>query len=347
MTGGNLTLYAIGVLLAALGTNLLLPHRRGKARPRRVHVVGALVALGGVALLALGWSPPVDPIARLFFTAFAALSLVAGILTVTARDPVHNALWFAAVLLSTSGLQLLAGAQFLAAGTVIVYAGAIVVTFLFVIMLAQAEGQAIYDRMARAPLVSTVTAFGLMAAVGFAVHRVQFPAGFQETNRGRFELRLPVDKEPDIRRAAALHIRNTTGKTLEQAMAEVKPMTLAQATELAKKGNTPELQASDFDKRLVRGGDLLTRAADPLDPTASAILRHAVGGTNELVIGVRDDARPGTPPPHVAGLGGTMFTDHLISVEIAGAVLFVALVGAAAIATPRPHVRPGSASRTV
>ena len=42
-------------------------------------------------------------------------------------------------------------AQFLAAGTVIVYAGAIVVTFLFVIMLAQMEGKAAYDRAARSP----------------------------------------------------------------------------------------------------------------------------------------------------------------------------------------------------
>ena len=41
--------------------------------------------------------------------------------------------------------------RFLAAGTVIVYAGAIIVTFLFVIMLAQMEGKALYDRASRAP----------------------------------------------------------------------------------------------------------------------------------------------------------------------------------------------------
>ena len=54
---------------------------------------------------------------------------------------------------------LLAGAQFLAAGTVIVYAGAIIVTFLFVIMLAQMEGKALYDRAARAPGSATFTCF--------------------------------------------------------------------------------------------------------------------------------------------------------------------------------------------
>jgi NADH-quinone oxidoreductase subunit J len=46
------------------------------------------------------------------------------------------------------------------------------------------------------------------------------------------------------------------------------------------------------------------------------------------------------PPPHVAGLGGTMYTDHLLSVEVAGVILFVALVGALAIATPRAPIRP-------
>ncbi len=69
------------------------------------------------------------------------------------------------MVLSTSGLFLLAGAQFLAAGTVIVYAGAIIVTFLFVIMLAQMEGRAAYDRAARAPFRATLTCFLLFWAL--------------------------------------------------------------------------------------------------------------------------------------------------------------------------------------
>ena len=77
----------------------------------------------------------------------------------TSRNPIYSALWFASVVLSTAGLFLLAGAQFLAAGTVIVYAGAIIVTFLFVIMLAQMEGKALYDRAARAPGSATFTCF--------------------------------------------------------------------------------------------------------------------------------------------------------------------------------------------
>ena len=76
-------------------------------------------------------------------------------------------------MLSTSGLFLLAGAQFLAAGTVIVYAGAIIVTFLFVIMLAQIGGRAAYDRMARA--AGPADADLLPAALGLALRALLGP----------------------------------------------------------------------------------------------------------------------------------------------------------------------------
>ena len=51
----------------------------------------------------------------------------------------------------------------------------------------------------------------------------------------------------------------------------------------------------------------------------------------------------GKPKPHVAGLGETLYTDHLITVELAGALLFVALIAALSIAAPKPPVRPGDA----
>jgi NADH-quinone oxidoreductase subunit J len=74
-------------------------------------------------------------------TIFAALAMV------TSRRPVYAAIWFALTLLGVGGLMFLAGAQFLGVATVAVYAGAIVVTFLFVLMLAQPSGDAFYDRM--------------------------------------------------------------------------------------------------------------------------------------------------------------------------------------------------------
>ncbi len=55
----------------------------------------------------------------------------------------------------------------------IVYAGAIIVTFLFVIMLAQKEGRAIYDRMARSPFLATLAGFLLMFTLFYSLIGIQ------------------------------------------------------------------------------------------------------------------------------------------------------------------------------
>ena len=74
------------------------------------------------------------------------MTIVAAVATVTFRNPVYCAIWFGMTLTGTAGLFLFAGAEFLAVATLVVYAGAILVTFLFVLMLAQPEGDASYDR---------------------------------------------------------------------------------------------------------------------------------------------------------------------------------------------------------
>ncbi len=73
-------------------------------------------------------------IAVLFFT-FGALALAGALGVVLSRNPVHSALWLVATLISIAVLFLIQDAELLAAVQVIVYAGAIVVLFLFVIML--------------------------------------------------------------------------------------------------------------------------------------------------------------------------------------------------------------------
>jgi NADH-quinone oxidoreductase subunit J len=73
-------------------------------------------------------------IAVLFFV-FGALALVGALGVVLSRNPVHSALWLVATLVSVAVLFLIQDAELLAAVQVIVYAGAIVVLFLFVIML--------------------------------------------------------------------------------------------------------------------------------------------------------------------------------------------------------------------
>ena len=118
---------------------------------------------------------------RFCFGFFASAALVCAVLMITSRNPVYAALWFALVTLSTCGLFLLQSAPFLAAATIIVYAGAIVVTFVFVIMLAQQSGATIYDQRSRQPLVATIVAFVLLGRA--AVHAAR--CGTRNDARGR------------------------------------------------------------------------------------------------------------------------------------------------------------------
>lgn len=70
-----------------------------------------------------------------FFAYFSLVSIAAGVLTVALKNPVHCGLALLALLLHVSGLFVLLNAEFLWAVQVIVYAGAILVLYLFVLML--------------------------------------------------------------------------------------------------------------------------------------------------------------------------------------------------------------------
>lgn len=74
-------------------------------------------------------------VADFAFYCFAMLMLVAGAFTVIAKNPVHSVLWLILTFLSASGLFVLLGAEFVAMLLVIVYVGAVMVLFLFVVMM--------------------------------------------------------------------------------------------------------------------------------------------------------------------------------------------------------------------
>ena len=70
-----------------------------------------------------------------FFAYFALASIAAGVLTVALRHPVHCGIALLALLVHVSGLFVLLNAEFIWAMQVIAYAGAILVLYLFVLML--------------------------------------------------------------------------------------------------------------------------------------------------------------------------------------------------------------------
>lgn len=74
-------------------------------------------------------------IQSLVFYLFSAVLLFAGVMTVSARNPVHAVLFLILAFFNAAGLFLLLGAEFLAFILVIVYVGAVAVLFLFVVMM--------------------------------------------------------------------------------------------------------------------------------------------------------------------------------------------------------------------
>lgn len=127
--------------LLVIGIYWLLPPRgRGKG-----FLIGSFLTALSVLLFLLPTLMKL-PSAPAFFL-LEGLAILGGLGTVTSRSPVYSAIWFASSLLAIGAILLMGGAQFLGLATVAVYAGAIVVTFLFVLMLAQPEGHAVYDRL--------------------------------------------------------------------------------------------------------------------------------------------------------------------------------------------------------
>ncbi len=74
-------------------------------------------------------------IETIVFYLFAALSVFAGLRVITARNPVHAALFLVLAFFSMAGIWLLLEAEFLAITLVLVYVGAVMVLFLFVVMM--------------------------------------------------------------------------------------------------------------------------------------------------------------------------------------------------------------------
>mgnify|MGYP005840892009 CR=1 FL=1 len=157
--------YVLYFILAAgaAGVYCLLPSPARRARSAgTILLLAALAALLVFGGRALGWGGGRD----FYFCAFGALALFGAIRVVTHVRPVYSALYFIVVVLSIAGLLVLADATFLAAALVIVYAGAILVTYIFVIMLAQQSDAAVCDRRASDPVAAVMVAFVLVACIG-------------------------------------------------------------------------------------------------------------------------------------------------------------------------------------
>jgi NADH-quinone oxidoreductase subunit J len=162
----------IASTLGAVSLFMMMP-RRGL----NLAVLGAILGaatLGGLWLwLARGFEDDGERLGggMVWYYVFSALAIGSAARVITHKRPVYAALWFVMVVLASSGLLLVLMAEFMAFAMIIIYGGAILVTYVFVIMLASQSGEGpageevgpTYDRIAREPAAAVFAGFVLLA----------------------------------------------------------------------------------------------------------------------------------------------------------------------------------------
>jgi NADH-quinone oxidoreductase subunit J len=293
-------------------------------------LAGAAVAVLAIVLGALIFvRMDANLVESVLFYAFSGLAVVAGGMMVAQSNPVHAALSFALVVLSTCGLFLLQAAPFLMAATIIVYAGAIVVTFLFVIMLAQQEGPSSADQRSREPFLASLAGCILLASLVCILHKAHDTQKFDGVVEQLQALAGAKDKEA---------LKRIVGESDPKVGVEHTPLLIMQLRDHV--GENDEQMHSDVGE-LQR---MLNRQnVDEVNKRAKSVLvfmtakRNARASLNLYDVPGKSKSpghrEPGhLPAGNVAALGKTLFTDYLVAVELAAALLLVATIGAIAIA---------------
>lgn len=126
------------------------------------------IGVGLVALVAAGWLMPAN-FASYITYAFFALAVAGAIGFLSSREPVYAALGFTTTVLSICGILFMQSALFVAAATMIVYAGATIIIFLFVLMFAQQTELQAYDVRLNRPTLAMLLGAVLMAAIAVSV----------------------------------------------------------------------------------------------------------------------------------------------------------------------------------
>jgi NADH:ubiquinone oxidoreductase subunit 6 (subunit J) len=347
---------ALPLVAGAAAVYLLLPRPRPFPTLYGALLGGLALVLGGFLLIRLGAASP----ERVLFYAFSFLAVVSGAWLVTLHNPAHAALSFAVVVLSTCGLFLLLAAPFLMAATIIVYAGAIIVTFLFVIMLAQQTGQTDADLRSREPLLAAVTGFVLLAALLFVVRsnyydgpdleallaRVRATSGLGTKEQYR-ALNGDTKEEKGLKNEAREAVGRLGMEDLDAKLGGNDPrFTVSQAdpsddAALARERQALEDERKGLEEVLLEAHQRVglpqpnkdpEKGVDRLSPLSGPGLLQQRPG-RELR---RDaDGRPAMPAENAAYLGRSLFTDYLLAVELGGVLLLVAVIGAVVIAYRR------------
>jgi NADH-quinone oxidoreductase subunit J len=355
---------AVPCVVGAAAVFMLLPRPQGSRSLLLGGLLGGLALLGAVFLILR--TGVLSPESVLFYT-FAALAIVAGVLLVTQRNPARAALSFALVVLSTCGLFLLLAAPFLMAATIIIYAGAIIVTFLFVLMLASQTGITDADARTREPLLATALGFLLLGCLIYVLQ-----VSYEKNETVREIDRLLVDTVQARNHISAdnrsnyvtwpKHLEDHFERTLSEG-AQSRPAAQTKQMQYVAETIHTAFQRSDWPLQAETASvDELKKGLGSLEhalvrirqqygwlvpmtdsrPQASPVAGTHLGTASDLSgpsaiepateWRYDEQGRPHLPADNAAFLGRSLFTDFLLPVELGGILLLVATIGAIAIA---------------
>jgi len=111
-------------------------------------------------------------ITTLVFILLSVIAAGSAIMMITSKSPVHSVLWLIVVFFAISGHYILLNAQFLAIVNIIVYAGAIMVLFLFVVMLMNLNAETEPVKNHRLQLIAIVSGGSLLLILVAALMKI-------------------------------------------------------------------------------------------------------------------------------------------------------------------------------
>lgn len=340
-----------------LGFYLLMP----KPRLRSVaggtfFVIAAFAVLGAFVYLRFG-RPLGSLLPDVLFCLFAGGALVFGTLLVTSRNPARGAISFAFVILSTCGLFLLLAAPFLVAATIIIYAGAIIVTFLFVLMLSHVSGPSDENDRTREPLLGSLAGFAFIGLILMTLNLTAAKPGADTVSAPL----LPVEPLTSTDRAAlteaVIHLDAAlAAEKLDSIKTEVAAAKEKVEGVVGEAGLSPQTQTvfdrhkffvTDEDQpkngdgrvKSFLGATLRLRKTN-LDQEYAVKAAKSPEAAKAAAKKLRDElllysGHGQLPARNVANIGFVLYSEHILAVELAGTLLLVATIGAVAIAGRR------------
>jgi NADH:ubiquinone oxidoreductase subunit 6 (subunit J) len=337
----------IAALLATAAAYWLLPRPRGRSI-----ALGTFTAIAaGVVLVA--WlvgqfgEPAPDTVGQVLFWVFATGAVGFAAVFVVQRNPARGAIAFAFVVVSVCGLFVTLAAPFLAAATIIIYGGAIIVTFLFVLMLSQVRGPSDENDRSREPLLGSLAGFAFLGLVLFALQQSAAIASALPARPVTYDERAALlAAAEDLRHVATVATRDELTeliRTARERIAEAVGSPDINAEQPPIPDRLAYLSDPRSQKTARQAEKVREMARKAFDQVENGLLAKPALTAEEMQMLVRpltplrDEVlllagQGELPARNVANIGYVLFADHLLAVELAGVLLLVATIGAVAIA---------------